>query len=181
MEKGSRGRGKGQKSSRPHAPSPQFFKSSLLKLKMKGVRGIRKLKAEESDEESYIELAIDVLKTKDRASIKFLKDFLNVLPSPGAVEEVLVAAIYQLAEIDSDDCCWILYNRDYLMPELDLVAFATNLALSKLENRGFIPDRDFRVEANGQLYVKEKTKSQLLVGNSIGEQLILEEFIRICD
>lgn len=137
--------------------------------------------AEESDEESYIELAIDVFKTRDRASIKFLKDFLNVLPSPGAVEEVLVAAIYQLAESDSDACCWILCNRDYLMPELDLLAFATNLALSQLKNRGFIPERDFRVEANGQLYVREKTKTQLLMDNPIGEQLLLEEFLKICD
>ncbi len=84
-----------------------------------------------------VELAIDILKVQNKALVNSLKDYLTVLPSPQCVEEVLAAAIHELAETDPDACRWMLRHPDYLEPELDLVELAVKLALTKLQASGF--------------------------------------------
>jgi hypothetical protein len=126
----------------------------------------------------YIELAIDVFKTKKPALVISLKDFLTVLPNPKCVEEVLIAAIYQLAEADSDACRWLLSNSYYLEPEVDLNELMINLALTKLDREGFVLGQDFSVEINRKLYISEDAKSRLMIENSVCDQLLLEEFFQ---
>jgi hypothetical protein len=125
-----------------------------------------------------VELAIDVLKVQSKALVNSLKDYLTVLPSPQCIEEVLAAAIHQLAETDPDACRWMLRNPDYLEPELDLVELAMNLALSKLQNQGFVLEQDFKFEPNGRLQINQKAKAQLMVGNSACDRLLLEEILQ---
>lgn len=126
----------------------------------------------------YIELALDVFKTKKPSLVISLKDFLTVLPNPKCVEEVLIAAIYQLAEADSDACRWLLSNSDYLEPEVDLNELMINLALTKLDQKGFVLGKDFSVELNSQLHISEEAKSRLMIENSVGDNLLLEEFLQ---
>lgn len=129
--------------------------------------------------EPHVELAIDVFKTQTPALVNSLKDFLTVLPSPTCVEEVLAAALHQLAEIDPNACRWLLRNASYLEPELDIVDLAMKFALTKLEHQGFILDRDFKFEKNGRLHISEEALAELMIGNSACDRLLLEEILQI--
>lgn len=128
-----------------------------------------------------VELAIDVLKTQSKPLVNSLKDYLTFLPRPQCVEEVLTAALHQLAETDPDACRWILRNPDYLKPELELVDLTIKLALTKLQDQGFLVGQDFNFEPNGRLHVSEKAKVGLMVGNSACDRLLLEEILHVSD
>lgn len=69
---------------------------------------------------TLIEIAVDVFKTQNLVLVSSLKDFLTGLPSPKSVEEVLVAALYQLAETEPGAYRWLLNHALCLEPELDL-------------------------------------------------------------
>lgn len=129
----------------------------------------------------HLELAVDVFKSQNPALIISLKNFLTVLPNPQCVEDVLMAAIYMLAKTEPEACRWILRNSYYLKPEVDLVEFTSNLALTKLQNQGFILNQDFNFEPNRHLQVTEQAKAGLMVDNSDGDRLLLEEILQIRD
>lgn len=129
--------------------------------------------------EPHVELAIDVFKTQNPALVISLKDFLTVLPNAKYVEEVLKAAIYQLAETDPNACRWLMRNSYYLMPELDLVEVAMKLALTKLQNQGFVSGQDFKIEPNSQLSLSETAKVRLMIENSACDRLLIEEILQV--
>lgn len=127
----------------------------------------------------HLELAIDVFRSQNPALIISLKNFLTVLPNAKCVEDVLTAAIYKLAKTEPDTCRWVLRNSFYLKPEVDLVEVASKLAMTKLQKQGFILNQDFTFEPNSRLQVSDKAKAGLLVENSAGDRLILEEILQI--
>lgn len=129
--------------------------------------------------EPHIELAIDVFKTRSKALVLSLKDFLTVLPNPKCVEEVLTAAIYQLAEIDPDACRWIVRNSRYLEPEVDLGELARKLASAKLENQGFLQGQDFEFAQDSRLQISEMAKARLMIENTPCDRLLIEEILKI--
>lgn len=131
--------------------------------------------------EPHIDIAVDVFKSQNPALMFSLKDFLTVLPNPKSVEEVLTAALYQLAEIDSDACRWMFRNSCYLEPELDLVEVAMKFALTKLEKQGFVLNKDFTFEPKGRLCLSETAKARLMVENSLCDRLLIEEVLQVCD
>lgn len=129
--------------------------------------------------DTHIELAISVFKTKNIALLVSLKDFLTVLPSPKCVEEVLITAIYQLAETDSNACRWLLRNAYYLEPEVDLTELTMNVALKKLQHEGFVLGQDFSVELNSRLHISAEAKIRLMIENSECDRLLLEELLQV--
>lgn len=129
--------------------------------------------------DTHIELAIDVFKTQNPSLLISLKDFLTVLPNPKCVEAVLIAAIYQLAETDSDACRWLLRNSCYLEPEVDLNELTLNVALRKLQQEGFVLGQDFKVELNSRLHISAEAKSRLMIENSECDRLLLEELLQV--
>ncbi|MBE9117604.1 hypothetical protein IQ249_17030 [Lusitaniella coriacea LEGE 07157] len=128
--------------------------------------------------EAYIELAIDVFKTRDRKAIAFLKNFLYVLPSPSAIETVLIVALYRLAEIEPDTCRSILRHPDWFMPELDLRLFVLRLTLSQLKHKGFVPEQDFQITNQG-LWLSHRAKETLWNENIPSTCLLIEEVLHI--
>lgn len=128
---------------------------------------------------TLIEIAVDVFKTQNLALVRSLKDFLTVLPNPKSVEEVLTAAIYQLAETEPEACGWLLHHASCLEPELDLVKLAMNLAQTSLQNQGFLLGQDFGFEPNGRLYISEKALAELMGKISTGKHLLLEEILQV--
>ena len=84
---------------------------------------------------TLIEIAVDVFKSQNLALVRSLKDFLTVLSSPNSIEEVLAAAIYQLAETEPEACRWLLNHASCLEPELDLAELAMKLARTSLQNQ----------------------------------------------
>lgn len=127
--------------------------------------------------EPHIGLAIDIFKSQNPALLIALKDFLTVFPNPKCVEEILITAIYQLADLDPDACRWLLRNCSYLEPEVDLMELTVNVALTKLRNEGFVLGQDFSVESNSRLNVSEAAKTRLMIEESVGDRLLLEEVL----
>lgn len=130
-----------------------------------------------NNHEPHVGLAIDVFKTQNLGLLMSLKDFLTIFPNPKCVEEILITAIYQLAECDSEACRWLLRNCAYLEPEVDLMELTMNLARTKLENEGFILDRDFSVVSRSRLNISKEAKIRLMVEDSVGARLLLEEIL----
>ena len=100
-----------------------------------------------SEYESYIALAVEAFKAQDLRSLKAVKDFFTVLPSPVEIEQVLAAAVYQTAKLDLDSCRWLLRHPHYLMPELDLVDLAVKMVWFRLQSCGFLPGQDFELDS----------------------------------
>lgn len=130
-----------------------------------------------STHEPDVGLAIDVFRSQNLALLMSLKDFLTILQNPKCVEEILITAIYQLAECDSEACRWLLRNCSYLEPEVDLMELTMNLAQTKLENEGFILNRDFSVVSNSRLNISKEAKSRLMIEDSVGDRLLIEEIL----
>ncbi|MGE5658198.1 MAG: hypothetical protein ACM37W_16465 [Actinomycetota bacterium] len=130
-----------------------------------------------SHDQLYVDIAVDVLQTQNKILVEALKNFFLALPSPKCVEEVLAAAVYQLAETDPEACRWILRHSYYLEPELYIVEFAIQFALEKLQNQGFVVGEDLKVELDGHLYLSDRAQAELMVGNSAATNLILEEIL----
>lgn len=152
----------------PIVPSPLHLSVPLIAASMN----------QPQEHEAYIELAIDVFKAQDWKAIAFLKNFLYVLPSPSAIETVLIAALYRLAETEPDTCRSILRHPDWFMPELDLRLFSMQLVLSQLKQRGFIPEQDFKITNQG-LWLSHRAKETLWEDNLPGICLLIEEVLGI--
>jgi hypothetical protein len=129
--------------------------------------------------EPYIELAMDVFKTQNKALLKSLKDFLTGLPNSSCVERVLTTAFQQLAVMDSQACRWLLRNSCVLLPEVDLVEQAIQLAQTLLQAQGFVLGQDFSFEPSGRITLREKVRARLYGGNSVYDRLLLEEIVHI--
>ncbi|NET33374.1 MAG: hypothetical protein F6K19_15360 [Cyanothece sp. SIO1E1] len=129
--------------------------------------------------QAYIDIAINILQAQDPDAIAALKDFLIALPTPQQIEQVLAAAIQQLAERAPHACLWLIQHRTYLEPELDLVASVKELALSKLITQGFASGQDFRFASEHQLWLSSKALTGLLAASSKGDCLLMEEILEI--
>ncbi len=129
-------------------------------------------------ERLHTEVALDVFKARNPALVIAVKNFLKVLPTPQVIEEVLKEATYELAEVDPEACRWLVQNSLLLMPELDLKAEACALAVNKLKAGGFEEGQDFWQQSRRQLQLSEAAKSQLQNGNSVLENLMLEEILQ---
>ncbi|WP_199314257.1 hypothetical protein [Planktothrix sp. FACHB-1365] len=132
-------------------------------------------------EQSYVELAVDILRVQRPESIQSLKDFLTVLPNPRSIEDVLIRAIYQLAEIDDQACRWILRHSNYLMPELDVKNYALQWVCFRLQAQGFVLNQDFQFTAPQHLQLTEYAQLTLCQNLSRGDSLILTEIFNFQD
>ncbi len=72
----------------------------------------------------YIEIATEVLRACQLEALQALKDFLTILPSPRQIERVLGCAVSQVAAADHQAGIWLCRHAHYLLPELDLEAWA---------------------------------------------------------
>ncbi|WP_424096765.1 hypothetical protein [Moorena producens] len=169
----------------PHDPEHQrrqTFTPVVLGIKSLPLTKERDMGTSQAqDYESYIALALDVFQSQDSTFIKSLKDFLTVLPSPTYIEQVLLAAVYRLPEINLDASNWLLRHPDYLMPELDLVAVAMAVAIKTLQEQGLVLGQDFSIEPNGRLYLSTLAKDQLWFGSSSSDRLLLEQILQVGD
>lgn len=129
--------------------------------------------------QSYIEIAVDVLRVQNQAKLEILKNFLLSLPSLTDIENVLAEAVHHLAQTDPQTYRWIVRHPDYLMPELDLRRLAQQLAFSKLQKSQLILGEDFRLTPKGQLQLSDTAKKLLEAENSFKEHLLYTEILRV--
>jgi hypothetical protein len=129
----------------------------------------------------YVELATDVFQSQNPVLLKSLRDFLTGLPTLFCQENILTAAFYQLALTDIEACRWLLQNSYDLLPEIDFVEQAVELAKTLLKAKGFLLGQDFSFEPSGQIALSEKVKAELFAGISVCDRLLLEEMLQIHD
>ncbi|MEA5522009.1 MAG: hypothetical protein WAN66_23820 [Limnoraphis robusta] len=130
------------------------------------------------EDQSYIDIAVDVLQVQSQAKLNILKNFLLSLPSPTDIERVLAKAVDHLAQTDPRTYHWILQHPDYLMPELDLKMLAPQLAFSKLKNSQLILEQDFQLTSQDQLRLSPAAKTLLLAESSVEEYLLFKEILK---
>lgn len=127
----------------------------------------------------HIDLAIEALKSQNPELIGHLKDFFSGVITPKRIEDVLLSAIYQLAETDLITCRWVLNHANYLEPDVDLADYTLKTALSQLQSHGFVPNHDFKIAQDGHLQVRQLAKAQLLAATCMGDRLLFEEVLHL--
>ncbi|MBD3886479.1 hypothetical protein IFO70_32900 [Phormidium tenue FACHB-886] len=127
--------------------------------------------------DAFQRVAVEVFKTRNLEAIGSLKKFLTALPSPSYIRDVLLQAIYQVAEQEPETAQWVLRHREHLEPELNLVEVAQQVASEQLQNQGLIPSQDFSFTADGKLEVAEPVRAVLFAAISLGDRLLLEEIL----
>jgi hypothetical protein len=129
----------------------------------------------------YVELATDVFKSQNPVLFKSLRDFLTGLPTSICQENILTAAFHRLTLTDVEACRWLLRNSYDLLPEIDFVEQAIELAKTLLKTKGFLLGKDFNFEPSGKIALSEKAKAELFIGASVCDRLLLEEMLQIHD
>jgi hypothetical protein len=129
--------------------------------------------------ELYMEIATDIFRTQNSKAIESLKDFLSDLPCPQSLEEISIAAFHQLAKVDLETCRWLLQHSFTLLPEVNLVDRTIESVQILLQQRGFVPDRDFSFEPKDRIYLSDRAKIELFRDLLPGDRLILAEILVI--
>jgi hypothetical protein len=129
----------------------------------------------------YVELATDVFRSRNPVLFKSLRDFLTGLPNSSCGEDILTAAFHRLALLDVESCRWLLQNSFDLLPEIDFVEQAIDLAKALLQDNGFLLGQDFSFESDGKITLSDKAKASLFAESSACDRLLLEEILQIYD
>jgi hypothetical protein len=90
---------------------------------------------------SYAQLAVDIFKNQQQPLVKSLKSFLNTLPKPELITDILTTALQQLAESDPATCrwaIWILQHSYDLGPYFKSIDKSVESTLEELRNQGII-------------------------------------------
>lgn len=128
--------------------------------------------------DAFQRVTVDVFKTRNLKAIRSLKKFLAALPSPSYIKDVLLQAIYELAEQEPDTARWVLHHYEHLEPELDLMTVAQSIVEKQLKSQGEF-SQDFNFTADGNLEASEPVKTALLESVSGGDRLLIEEIFLI--
>lgn len=126
----------------------------------------------------YVELLIDTLKSQDRTQVlSFRKEIETVVPHD-RFTDILLTALFCLAEIDKETFFWTLYNYD---PEfyIDIRVKTRAFAAGELVKMGFIPGKDFSGIPVGGLAIKRDARDQLAQNTSVFYNLLLEEILYV--
>jgi hypothetical protein len=127
----------------------------------------------------YVELATDVFQSQNPVLFKSLRDFLTGLPNSSCGEDILMVAFQRLILKDVEACRWLLQNSYDLLPEIDFMEQAIDLAKTLLMDKGFLLGQDFSFGSNGKITLSDIAKAGLFEGSSVCDRLLLEEILQI--
>lgn len=128
----------------------------------------------EATRELMQKIALGVIRTRHPNSISTLKKFLTVLRSPTDIRDVLLSTVEVIIEEDPELARWLLAQHSLLLPELNLLSIAQQLALRLLQEQGWVQNQDFTFGEDGYLQASDTIKVHLLAAASVHEQLLLE-------
>ncbi len=130
-------------------------------------------------------MAIAILKKRDAAALKALKQFLWNMSGPKAIETVLAQAVCGCAEASPETLAWILAQAKLLEPELTLERWARRRVALYLGQCNKAGEPAFRFEQDNhsqqwRLSLEGQKTGQLLrAGTSPGEWLLLNQLFEI--
>ncbi len=90
-------------------------------------------------------------------------------------------ALHRLVVTDPEAFRWFLRNSSILLPEINFVEQAAELAQIFLQSKGFLLGQDFSLEPDGRITLCHKAKASLFEGSSVGDRLLLEKILQIYD
>ncbi len=126
-----------------------------------------------------LEIVAKVLEVSNASNICYVKDFLAVLPTPLCIEQVLLQAIYQLADENPLACRQVLTYEKSFLPELDLRQQIQQTILEFLQTRDFALHRDYKFDGAGQLEMSDEVIATLLAELTDGDRLLITELLSL--
>ena len=127
-----------------------------------------------------IELMADTLKLQNKAILKSVEELLTALVGFEYTSDILMAAVLQLSETDTDTCRWTLRNLHDIQ-HLDVIEELTKFAVKKLIHQGLILGRDFSITANSRIILNRNAMDTLVAGTSTADYLLLEEISQVVE
>lgn len=124
-----------------------------------------------------LEIVVKALEVSNASNIHYVKDFLVVLPTPRCIEQVLLQAIYQLANQNPVACRQVLVYTTAFLPELDLKHRIQQAALELLQTRGLVVHQDYQFDSTGWLEIRAEATATLFAELTDGDRLLLTELV----
>lgn len=122
-----------------------------------------------------VNLFANILKFKDRNLVETCEQVLMNLMGSKYTQNIMNAALFQLAESAPDTCQWIWQNFPYLDACITLKEYVIMLAVQKLISQGFVLGQDFSVTADGELLVDRNARSILMQNISDADRVFVTE------
>ncbi len=127
----------------------------------------------------HVDLIIDALKLQNKPLVKNVEELITNLLSYEYTNDIVMAALFELAETDPEIFRWTLHNFHDLNFPAEVIEQIVMFAINKLINKGLILGRDFSVAANGTIFINQADKYALLDGISGNDALFLEEISQV--
>lgn len=129
------------------------------------------------DFELHFDLIVKILKTQDISVVQSFKRGIKTLADPEYIQDVVIAAMYYLADSDPVAFIWALHNYD-LNLYLELRWKTSLHAVRKLINRGFVLGRDFSTLPCGGLAISPEAQKALMEDPVPCTMLLLQEVLQ---
>lgn len=127
-----------------------------------------------------LELMVHILKFQNKAILKSVEELLAELSGFQYTSDILMAAVLQLSETDTDTCRWTLRNL-HDIEHLDVIEELTEFAVKKLIARGLMFGRDFSITPNSRLILNRNAMDALMAGTSTADSVLLEEISQVVE
>lgn len=124
-----------------------------------------------------LKIAVSVLVSPTPEIIRYLKDFLSVLPTPLCIEQVLLQAICQLAEQNLEVCRQVLVYVEVFQPELDLKQMVQQAVIEFLQAENFTLNRDYHIDQTGRLHLSTEAAVTALAALTDSDRLLVTELL----
>lgn len=126
------------------------------------------------------ELMVHTLKLQNEAILKSVEELLAALIGFEYTSDILMAAVLQLSETDTDTCRWTLRNL-HALQHLDVIEELSMFAVKKLIAQGFIFGRDFSITPNSKIILNKNAMDALMAGTSTADFVLLEEISQVVE
>ncbi|KYC41281.1 hypothetical protein WA1_22720 [Scytonema hofmannii PCC 7110] len=124
-----------------------------------------------------INLFVNILKFKDRDLVETCEQVLMNLMGSKYTQNIMNAALFQLAGTAPDTCQWIWQNFPYLDACITLKEYVVMLAVQKLISQGFVLGQDFSTTADGELLVNQNARAVLMQSISDADRVFVTEIL----
>lgn len=124
-----------------------------------------------------VNLFVNILKFKDRDLVETCEQVLMNLMGSRYTQNIMNAALFQLAESAPDTCQWIWQNFPYLDACITLKEYVVTLAVQKLISQGFVLGQDFSATADGELLVNQNARAILMQSISDADRVFVTEIL----
>ncbi|GAB1540780.1 hypothetical protein NUACC21_34490 [Scytonema sp. NUACC21] len=126
-----------------------------------------------------VNLFVNILKFKDKDLVETCEQVLINLMGSKYTQNIMNAALFQLAENAPETCQWTWQNFSYLDACIRLKEYVVMLAVQKLISQGFVLGQDFSITSDGELLVNRDARVALMQSISDAERVFVTEILDV--